>query len=321
MSTTEQKNMQPSQSHDQSPNLRIYKALEGTIDLHVHGHPDCADRLLTDLEVAIQAKAVKMRAIMLKCHINSTAERANTVQKTIGDGIEVFGMICLNPAVGGLNPAAVEKAIEMGAKAVWMPSMWAENHAQYVRQAQSRMGYETIDVEFPEKGETILSDDGMIKPEVLEILNLVGDKDLMLSTGHLSLHEAHTLLDEANKVGIKKLLVHTVNYHVLNYPLEEQKKMVDKGAFLEFGFTSLPGPLWGPVDPNRIISLDDVCTSIRSVGPENCILTSDAGQITSPPPIEGIRQWIELLKIKGFSQRDLDCMTKTNPAKLLGLDV
>ena len=321
MSNTEQKSIQSSPARDQSPDLRIYKALEGTIDLHVHGHPDCAHRLLTDLEVAIQAKAVKMRAIMLKCHISSTAERANTVQKTIRDGIEVFGMICLTSAVGGLNPIAVEKAIEMGAKAVWMPSMWAENHAQYVRQAQSHMGYETINVEFPEKGETILSDDGMIKPDVLEILNLVGDKDLMLSTGHLSLHEAHTLLDEANKVGIKKLLVHTVNYHVLNYPLEDQKKMVDKGAFLEFGFTSLPGPVWGPVDPNRIISLDDVCTSIRSIGPENCILTSDAGQITSPPPIEGIRQWIELLKVKGFSQRDLDYMTKTNPAKLLGLDV
>jgi hypothetical protein len=299
--------------------LKIYRALEGTIDLHIHGHPDCSDRLLSDLEVAAQAKAVKMRAIMLKSHIHITANRAKLAQKILGGGIEVYGMICLNPAVGGLSPNAVKKAIDMGAKAVWMPSMWAENHAQYVRQSRSRMGYETMDFEFPKKGETILGENDKIKPEVIEILKMVSDSDLMLSTGHLNLHEAHLLLDEANNLGIKKLLVHTVNYHVLDYPLEEQEKLIKKGAFLEFGFTSLPGPVWGPVDPSRNITLDDVCASIRSAGVEHCILTTDSGQITSPPPIECMRQWIELLKLKGFNQGELDTMTKINPAKLLGL--
>jgi hypothetical protein len=271
------------------------------------------------LEIAAQANAVKMRAIMLKSHIHITAERAKLAQKAVGDQMGVYGMICLNPAVGGLNPEAVKMAIEMGVKAVWMPSMWAENHARYVRQSRSRMGYETMDFEFPEKGETILTINDKIKPEVLEILKMVRDHDLMLSTGHLYLHEAHLLIDEANKLGIKKLLVHTVNYHVLNYPLEEQMKLVEKGAYLEFGFTSLPGPVWGPVDPSRNISLDDVCISIRTVGVEHCILTTDSGQITSPPPIECMRQWIELLKLKGFDQDELDTMTKINPGKLLGL--
>jgi hypothetical protein len=176
-----------------------------------------------------------------------------------------------------------------------------------------------MDFVFPEKGETILTKNDKIKPGVLEILRMVRDHDLMLSTGHLYLHEAHLLIDEANKIGIKKLLVHTVNYHVLNYPLEEQKRLVEKGAFLEFGFTSLPGPVWGPVDPSRNISLDDICHSIRTVGSEYCILTTDSGQITSPPPIECMRQWIELLKLKGFDQYELDTMTKINPAKLLGI--
>ena len=256
---------------------------------------------------------------MLKSHVSITADRAKLAQKAVGDGISVYGMVCLNPAVGGINPGAVQMAIESGAKAVWMPSMWAENHAQYVRKTGSRMGYETMGFEFPEKGETILNNNDKIKPEVLDILRMVSDQDLMLSTGHLNLHEANLLLDEANKFGIRKLLVHTVNYHVLNYPLVEQKRLVEKGAFLEFGFTSLPGPVWGPADPSRNISLDDVCTSIRSVGAEHCILTTDSGQITSPPPIEGMRQWIELLKLKGFNQNELDTMTKINPAKLLGL--
>ncbi len=321
MNTKKQKNRQDSPVQNQFLDLRIYKDLEGTIDLHVHGHPDCSDRLLTDLEVTAQAKAVKMRAIMLKCHVSPTADRAETAQKAVGGGIEVFGMICLNPAVGGLNPSAVKSAIKTGIKAVWMPSMWAENHAQYVRRARKKMGYETIGIEFPEKGETIISENGKIKPDVLEILKMVGENDLMLSTGHLALHEAHLLLDEANKFGIKKLLVHTVNYYVMNYPLDDLRKMVDKGALLEFGFTSLPGPIWGPADPSRLITLDDVCAAIHSVGVEHCLLTSDTGQITSPPPIECMRQWIELLRLKGFNQADLNYMSKINPARLLGLEV
>lgn len=300
--------------------VRLYRDLEGTIDLHIHTIPDGFPRLMDDIETVVQAKAVKMRAVMLKGHVTATPDRAYIAQRAVGGGIDVFGMICLNTPVGGMNPEAVKMAIRMGAKAVWMPSMWAENHARYVRESQKLMGYETIGMQFPEPGETILTNDGEMKTEVKEILRLVADHDLMLSTGHLSLKESHLLLDEAKKMGIKKLIVHTVNYHVLHYPLEDQKRMVEKGAFLEYGFTSLPYPIWEPADPKRRISLDDVVTSMRAVGVEHCVLTSDSGQVSSPPPVECMRLWIEFLKIKGFKAEEIDCMTKANPAKLLGLD-
>jgi len=298
---------------------RLYRDLEGTIDLHVHTIPDGFPRLMDDIETVAQAKAAKMRAVMLKCHVVPTPDRAYIAQRAVGGGIQVFGLICLNTPVGGMNPEAVRMAIRMGAKAVWMPSMWAENHARYVRESQKSMGYETLGMEFPNPGETILTNDGEMKPAVKEILKLVADHDLQLSTGHLSLKEAHLLVDEASKMGIKKLIVHTVNYHVLHYPLEDQKRMVEKGAFLEFGFSSLPYPIWEPVDPKRRISLDDVVTSMRAVGVEHCIITTDSGQVSSPPPVECMRLWIELLKTKGFKSEEIDCMAKTNPAKLLGL--
>ena len=300
--------------------IRLYRDLEGMIDLHIHSIPDGFPRLMDDIEVVAQAKAVKMRAIMLKGHVTATPDRAYIAQRAVGGGIDVYGMICLNTPVGGMNPEAVKMAIRMGAKAVWMPSMWAENHARYVRESRKHMGYETTGMQFPEPGETILTNDGQLKPEVRQILKLIADHDLMLSTGHLTLQESHLLLDEAKKMDIKKLIVHTVNYHVLHYPLDDQKRMVEKGAFLEYGFTSLPYPIWEPADPKRRITLDDVVTSMRAAGVENCVITSDSGQVSSPPPVECMRLWIEFLKIKGFTQNEINILTKENPAKLLGLE-
>ncbi len=302
--------------------LRIYEALEGAIDIHLHPHPDRSPRLLSDLEAAAQAKAVGMRALVYKCHESSTPDRAYIAAQAV-DGIEVYGIICLNPSVGGLNPEAVRMAIRMGAKGVWMPSTWSAHNTLYIRQAGALMGSESIGIEYDDDddGITVLADAGQIKPEVVDILEQVAKADIMLSTGHLSLEEAHALLDEANKAGVKKLVVHTVNYHTMGYPLEDQKKMVEvNGAFLEYGFSSLPNPIWEAVDPNRRISLDDVCRSIRNVGVEHCILSTDSGQFTTPTPIECMRLWYELLKVKGFSREEYDIMAKVNPAKLLGLD-
>jgi hypothetical protein len=58
---------------------------------------------------------------------------------------------------------------------------------------------------------------------------------------------------------------------------------------------------------------------IKAVGPERCVLTSDLGQVESPPPAEGFREFIEMFRSLGASDRDIDVMTKDNPSRLLGL--
>jgi len=307
------------------PNLAletgIYAELEGTIDIHCHGHPDFCARLMDDVEIAALAKAAKMRAVVLKSHAGPTADRAYIAEKAVGGGINIFGLICLNTTVGGLNPEAVAVAIKGGVKAVWMPSMWADNHAQYVRSQGGKMGYETIGMEFPEKGEVILEGNGRIKDDVLRILDMVAEADIMLASGHLYLDEAHILLEEAKKRHISRLVIHTANYHVMKYPMKDLKEMVENyGAVLEFGFSSLPNGIWDAADPERRISLDDVCDMIRMVGSENCLVSTDTGQFTTPIAIECMRIWIEHLKIKGFKRSAIDNMTKTVPARLLGLD-
>ena len=302
----------------------IYAALAGTIDIHIHGHPDFCDRLLDDADVAALAKEAGMRAIMLKSHAGPTADRAYIAQKSVGGpyaagGLDVFGLICLNPPVGGFNPEAVRLAISSGVKAVWMPSMWAENHAAYVRRVGAGMGYESIGMRFPAEGLSVLQDARTLKPEVLQILDMVAAADLMLATGHLSLPEAHLLVEQAQARGITKLVVHTVNYHVMKFPLPDLLDMVARGAALEFGFSSLPNGIWDPVDPARATSVADAAAIMRAAGPANCLVTSDCGQFSTPMPIEAMRLWIEHLKFSRFTPDEINAMTKHVPARLLGL--
>src|SRR3954462_12331328 len=79
----------------------------GVIDMHVHSHPDVFGRNMDDIDVAQLAKSRGMRGIVLKNHISETASRAALVMKVV-PGIEVFGGVVLNNAVGGINPNAVE---------------------------------------------------------------------------------------------------------------------------------------------------------------------------------------------------------------------
>ena len=70
-----------------------------------------------------------MRAIVLKNHNEPTASLAAIVRKEV-PGIEVFGSIALNRAVGGVNPVAVQQmsGIRDGSgKVVWLPTADAEN--------------------------------------------------------------------------------------------------------------------------------------------------------------------------------------------------
>src|SRR5436305_4298249 len=104
----------------------------GVIDMHVHSHPDVFGRNMDDIDVAQLAKARGMRGIVLKNHISETASRAALVMKVV-PGIEVFGGIVLNNAVGGINPSAVEWMHRMyggRGKVVWLPTFESDKHVK-----------------------------------------------------------------------------------------------------------------------------------------------------------------------------------------------
>ncbi len=104
----------------------LQSPIAGAIDLHVHSGPDVFGRGFLDVEVARAAKRAGMRGLVLKNHVTSTADRAYLVMQQV-PGLEVFGGIVLNGAVGGINPQAVE----------WMHRMegvrWSQKIGQGVK--------------------------------------------------------------------------------------------------------------------------------------------------------------------------------------------
>ena len=82
-------------------------ALVGAIDLHVHHDPDSYPRAVDAFEVAKAAQERGLRGIVLKNHWTETGGLAYLVRKYATPGLEVFGAVTLDTAVGGLNPQAV----------------------------------------------------------------------------------------------------------------------------------------------------------------------------------------------------------------------
>ena len=145
----------------------------GAIDMHVHSHPDVFGRSMDDIDVATLAKAKGLRGILLKNHVANTADRAQLVMKVV-PGIEVWGGIVLNNAVGGINPAAVEWMHRMyggRGRVVWLPTFDADKHVKTL-----------VD---KNKSGIMVAPNGAVTPEMEEVLKIVARENLLLGTGHI----------------------------------------------------------------------------------------------------------------------------------------
>ena len=275
-------------------------ALRGAIDIHVHAFPDSRPRSLDGIEAARFAKERGMRAIVLKNHWEPTASLAYIVRKAV-PGIEVFGGVDLNLSVGGINPAAVEYMTQVSGgygRIVWMPTFDAENA---VRFEDARRPFVSVS-----------GNGGVPLPAVKEVIALIAKHDLVLATGHSSAEEVLMLLREGQRQGVRRMVVtHAMNPPILMDVLKMQEA-ARLGALIEFVGSSLE-------TPDAPARMDRFADAIRKIGPQFCILSSDLGQKDNPLPAEGYAAFLAAMRTRGFSEADLDLMSKRNPAVLLGL--
>ena len=179
-------------------------------------------------------------------------------------------------------------------------------------------GYRAIGMEFPEKGITILNQKDQVINNVIEVLKLVAKNDIILATSHLSLKEQKILINLSLDICVKKFIITHPTYQVVNIPLEDQIEFAKKGAFLEFCMLPLT-PQWTLRDPSKGWSPRKVAEAIKKIGAKHCILSSDLGQKHNPPPLEGLREFVQMLSEEGISRPEMELMTKVNPAKMLNL--
>ena len=280
--------------------------LKGVIDFHVHQGPDSVDRAIDADDLARLAKKMGMRGMVMKNHWEDTAALVYVVRKEV-PGIELFGGITQDLAVGGINLEAVKHMVGMKGgwgRVVWLPTFDAENAVKYTKG----------------KGPFVrVSENGQLLPNVLELIDFIAQHhDMVLETGHVSAEEGDLVVHEAHQRGV----THIVVTHAMSAPVRmtipQMQAAAQDGAFIEFVYGATLGT-------NAIVSISDYAKAIRAVGPKSCIVATDFGSVQKPPepqrPLEpqGLLNFMEALHKEGISVDDINLMTKTNPALALGL--
>jgi hypothetical protein len=277
----------------------IDRAIRGAIDIHVHSLPDDRERSVDGLEAAMFARAHGMRGLVLKNHYESTAGLVYMVRKQV-PGVEVLGGIDLNLTVGGINAAAVEHMTKVSGgygRVVWMSTFDAENQVRYSKENRPFVSVS--------RGNELL-------PATRDVIAVIAKHGLVLATGHVSADEGLMLLREGRRQGVQRMVVtHAMNAPIL-MTVPQMQAAAKEGAFIEFTGGSVRAA-------NAATRIDSYADAIRKVGPEFCILSSDLGQKGNPLPAEGLAEFVMALRMRGFSDQDLDRMAKQNPARLLGL--
>jgi hypothetical protein len=275
------------------------RLLAGAIDIHVHHLPDDRPRSIDAIDVAKLAGSRGMRGIVLKNHYESTAGLAYLVRKVV-PGVEVFGGIDLNLTVGGINPAAVEHMTRVTGgwgRFVWMPTFDAENQ---VRSSKENRPFVSV------------SGNGELLPAVKQVIALIAKHGLVLATGHSTPAEVLMLLREGRSRGVQHMVVaHAMNTPVL-MDVPQMQEAAKLGAFIEFVGGSLASADAGA-------RMDRFADAIRKIGPAFCILSSDLGQMGNALPPDGFGAFLAALRARGFTEQEVDRMSKQNPARLLGL--
>ena len=273
--------------------------LQGVVDIHVHSAPDSRPRNVDAIEVARIAQRHGVRAILLKNHYTHTASLAYIVRQAV-PGVEAYGGIALNRSVGGINPIAVEhmaRTTGRFGRVVWMPTFDSEHYTRTLT---------------PNPNFVPISRDGELLPEVKEVLAVMAREGLALATGHSSPEESLLLARAAKEAGIGRVVVTHPMLPPVGMSTAQQKEAASLGAFLEYPFNAtLPG---------GGIEIRDLVKTLRAVGVEHAILSSDLGQVLNPIHTDGLLAYFEQLKEHGFSQAEIDRMAKRNPAIFLGIE-
>lgn len=287
--------------------------MKGACDLHIHTAPDIFPRIADDIETAVACRDAGMKAIMLKCHADTTMTRAWHTQRQV-PGIKVFGGIVLNLNVGGINPAAVDVALKMGAAQVWMPTYHSLAHYKVTGKVGG-YGHQGADVttNYPVKPITILDESGELIPEIWPILEMVKQHDAIIGTSHLGSGEALKLIKAAREVGCRKVVLTHPFFAPPSCTVAQVKEAVELGAFVEFCSGNALSPIPAP------ISLDLYREAIEVCGSSQMIISSDTGHPRKTMAPETSRMFAQSLVYKGVRQADVECMLKENYNKLLDL--
>ena len=280
--------------------------MRGVIDTHVHTNPDLRLRAYDDFELCDAAVRVGARAVVIKSHLGDTSGRAYLVNRynrmVHGENdFTIFGSVTLNRCVGGINPAAAENALKLGAKIVWLPTQSARHHLEMMNKPTD----DAVDA----------VRDGKVVPELLDVFRLIKDHDAVLGTAHLSPKETFVVVDAARGAGVEKIVVTHPEWWLVGMSIEDQVRLVrDYDVILERCYAQNMGG--GKYKSN----LADNLEIIKTVGYKNVLVSTDGGQTENPRWELALEGYLRYLADHGILAEHIWYMTHTLPARLLDID-
>ncbi len=293
---------------------RIDKILQGAVDPHVHSGPSIAPRAVDHLDLVRQLSEAGFAAVLTKDHDYAGVATAQLITKHFPElKTKIFSGIVLNNVVGGINPYAVEHTAAMGGKTVWMPTLSAENHLRWEKNASFAHPASTTKMRHA-TAVPVLDANKKVLDSVKEVLDVIAKNDMLLASGHLHVSETWIIFEEARRRGVKRLAF-THPEEIVGASLNDVKGIAAMGAFVEHSICMfLEGSKF------KVATGDDLRHHIEAAGVEQTVICSDLGQVGVFSPLEGFRRGVALCMDLGYSDDDIHKMVATNAARMLGLD-
>lgn len=298
-------------AHEDS--ARISDILKGAVDPHVHSGPSMAPRAIDHLELARMYSDAGFAAMVSKDHDYSGVMCARMIEDHHPElTTRVFSGIVLNNVVGGINPYAVEHTGACGGKIVWLPTLAAENHLEWEK--SSGWQHPATTQKMRQATAVPLFDEGKLRPEVFDLLDVMAATGMALASGHIHVSETKIVFEEARKRGVERLIF-THPEDIVGANWDDTKEIADMGAYVEH---SLAFFLEGSKFRTR--TNEDLKAFIDLVGAEKTILCSDLGQVGTFDPLTGFQLGVATCLSLGYSDDQIHAMVATNAADVIGLD-
>jgi hypothetical protein len=293
------------------------------IDMHVHIGPEFLRRRYNAESLAAEARREGFGVVM-KNHFQPTTGQVSQLRRD-GDKVALVGSVALNFGCGGVDDHGVRSALSGWKKdvtqsdpdpdrfVVWLPTLCCEAHLRcYNRRDLSEdWGVKGQYTRYYAEGTGYTLDSANLgKMSALKrALKVIADNDLILATGHLDREETLTAVKTAREAGVRRIILTHPLFHSTELDPETMARMWHEyGAYSELAFVNLA------MDH---LTYAQYLSVIEAVGPQGVILSSDVGQVFSPPVGEALREFYGELIRHGVKEDDIAQMSVLNPNRLL----
>ena len=171
-------------------------------------------------------------------------------------------------------------------------------------EASAKLGAKVVWLPTQDAGRIRLSE---TQDDLGAVLEVAKSCDMAVISTHASLDDTETLVRLSDSVGLERLVV---TNPPARFGADEADQLLSHDLYVELPFLSY----YTAPDAGERLRAD-----IESMCPDRCIVSTDFGQWTNPPPAEGMRMAIAAMLDAGMREDDIAKVVRTNPLNCVGL--